>query len=559
MNIHRHTTDVLIIGGGVCGLHAALTALEIGQSVMIMDKAVIERSGHTAGGIDHFLAYLNTGEKWDTREAYLEFTGQSARGVTNIDVVDQVYCSELETAIKRYDDIGCTLRRPDGTFFRTKSYGQPGPWWINFDGKKMKPILGKAVRKGGARVLDRVVTADLLTNGGTVCGAAGFDIRSGDFHVVQAKSVVVSTGGTNRLFSNPSGMSFNTWMCPADTGDGEAMSLRAGAELANVEFLRMTVVPRSFNAAGLNALSGMGAVLINGLGEPFMDKYHPMGMKGPRYKLVQGVLNEMREGRGPISFDCRVIDAEGQKHLIKTLSLDKDSFQDYFEQLNIDLTTTPMEVDTSEGMQGGPNEVCGSGVKIDKNSATNVPGLYAGGNAADQCRSLHMAVTSGIHAGRRAAEYSAATATAPTIDEAQVKGIQERVFAPMDPKRKIDWREFELTLQRIMTEGAGPSRNKNKLESALAKLDKVQAASELVGAKNLHDLLRLHEVHNLLTIGRCSVKGALFREESRFGICHFREDFPEQDDKRFLGQVVVSRGKDGDVSLALKPTNNPYA
>ena len=88
MQTHRHQADILIIGGGVCGLNAALTAREQGRSVIVMDKAVIERSGHIAGGIDHFLAYMDTGAEWDTREAYLEFTGKSARGVTNIDVVD---------------------------------------------------------------------------------------------------------------------------------------------------------------------------------------------------------------------------------------------------------------------------------------------------------------------------------------------------------------------------------------------------------------------------------------------------------------------------------------
>ena len=482
MQTHRHQADILIIGGGVCGLNAALTAREQGRSVIVMDKAVIERSGHIAGGIDHFLAYMNTGAEWDTREAYLEFTGKSARGVTNIDVVDSVYCQELPHALKRFEEINCTLRQPDGTYYRTKSYGQPGPWWINFNGKRMKPLLAKAARKAGCAVLDRVVTADLLTNGGTVCGAAGFDIRTGDFHIIRAGAVIISTGGTNRLYSNPSGMSFNTWMCPADTGDGEAMSLRAGAELANIEFLRMTVVPRSFNAAGLNALSGMGAVLINAKGEAFMDRYHPLGMKGPRYKMVQGVLNEMREGRGPVYMDCRGIAPEAQKHLIATLSCDKDSFKDYFEQLGIDLTTTPMEVDTSEGMQGGPNEVCGSGVKINKDCGTNVPGLYAGGNGADQCRSLHMAVTSGIHAGRMAAHYCASLASAPEPDEAQIQRIHERVYAPLDPERSIGWKEFEMTLQRILTEGAGPCRTEKKLLRAKEKLEQVQAASGLVGA-----------------------------------------------------------------------------
>ena len=559
MQTYTHETDVLVVGGGVCGLNAALSAREAGQSVLVMDKAVIERSGHIAGGIDHFLAYLNTGPDWDTREAYLEFTGKSARGVTNLDVVDALYCSELEEALGRFDQIGCTLRQPDGSFYRTRSYGQPGAWWINFNGKSMKPLLAKAARKAGCKVLDRVATADLLTDKGTVCGAAGFDIRTGDFHVVRAKAVVVGTGGTNRLFANPSGMSFNTWMCPADTGDGEAMCLRAGAELANIEFLRMTVVPRSFNAAGLNALSGMGAVLINGRGEAFMEKYHPLGMKGPRYMLVQGVLNEMREGRGPVFMDCRGIDPETRDHLVATLSCDKDSFQDYFEQMGIDLAVTPMEVDTSEGMQGGPNEVCGSGIKVGADSNASVPGLYAGGNAADQCRSLHMAVTSGIHAGKMAAAWSASLTAAPSASAAQVNAIRERVFAPLDPKRVIGWKEFELALQRILTEGAGPSRHADKLERARQKLDKLQRDSEQVGAKNPHDLLRLHEVHNLLTIGRCTVRAAMFREESRFGNCHSRTDFPQTDDARFLGQVVVSGETDGNLRLELRTTHNPHA
>lgn len=480
--------------------------------------------------------------------------------MTNIDVVDSVYCQELPHALKRFEEINCTLRQPDGTYYRTKSYGQPGPWWINFNGKRMKPLLAKAARKAGCAVLDRVVTADLLTSGGTVCGAAGFDIRTGDFHIIRAGAVIISTGGTNRLYSNPSGMSFNTWMCPADTGDGEAMSLRAGAELANIEFLRMTVVPRSFNAAGLNALSGMGAVLINAKGEAFMDRYHPLGMKGPRYKMVQGVLNEMREGRGPVYLDCRGIAPEAQKHLIATLSCDKDSFKDYFEQLGIDLTTTPMEVDTSRRYAGRAQRSL-------RQRRQDQQGLRHQRARPLRGRQRRRPVPQPAPWPSPAASmpdawprtHCASLASAPEPDEAQIQRIHERVYAPLDPERSIGWKEFEMTLQRILTEGAGPCRTEKKLLRAKEKLEQVQAASGLVGAKDLHDLLRLHEVHNLLTIGRCTVDAALYRQESRFGNCHFREDFPEQDDERFLGQVVVSAESDGRLKLELRRTDNPYA
>ena len=168
------------------------------------------------------------------------------------------------------------------------------------------------------------------------------------------------------------------------------------------------------------------------------------------------------------------------------------------------------------------------------------------------CHSLHMAVTSGIHAGRMAAHYCASLASAPEPDEAQIQRIHERVYAPLDPERSIGWKEFEMTLSQ-----AHPHFEPKR--SCAQKLEQVQAASGLVGAKDLHDLLRLHEVHNLLTIGRCTVDAALYRQESRFGNCHFREDFLEQDDERFLGQVVVSAESDGKLKLELRRTDNPYA
>jgi adenylylsulfate reductase subunit A len=552
----RLQTDVLIIGGGAAGLNAGITAREAGLDVIVMDKAVIERSGHFAGGIDHFAAYLETGPDWDTSDAYLDFTARSSRGATDISVVENVYCSELKTAIQRFEDVGCSLRRTDGTFFRTQSYGQPGPWWVNFNGKRLKPLLAKRARDVGCKVLDRVVTADLLVNDGQVCGAAGFHIRTGTFYVVQAKAVLMTTGGTNRLFQNPSGLSFNIWMCPANTGDGEAMAFRAGARLANVEYLRMTVIPRGFSAAGLNALVGMGGKLVNGQGEEFMDRYDPLGMKGPRYKLAQGVLGELKAHRGPVYIDCRHLDSEAMRHLVTTLGYDKDTLPDFFEQKGIDLSQDLLEIATSEGMQGGPNEVCGSGVKIDPDCATNVPGLFAAGNSADQCRSLHMAFTSGIHAGRSISVFASQKMdSAMPVPESQVRDIRERLFEPMEAARTVSWHEFEDVLQRILTEGMGPVRSGWGMKIAWQKLDELEKYKNQVQAVTYHDLCRTQEVYNMLTVSRCMITAALYREESRFGQCHFRMDFPETDDLKWLGQIAVRRSADSQVQAKFVPLN----
>jgi len=550
----RLQTDILIIGGGAAGLNAALSAREAGREVVIMDKAVIERSGHFAGGIDHFAAYLNTGPDWDTRAAYLDFTARSARGATSLEVVEKVYCDQLPTAIKRFEAVGCSLRRTDNTFFRTQSYGQPGPWWINFNGKRLKPLLGQAVRKAGCRVLDRVVTADILINDGQACGAAGFHIRSGAFYVVQARAVLIATGGTNRLYQNPTGLSFNCWMCPANTGDGEAMAYRAGARLANVEYLRMTLVPRGFSAAGLNALVGMGGILVNGKGEAFMKRYDPLGMKGPRYKLVEGVLGEIKAHRGPVSIDCRHLDPGALAHLVATLGYDKDTLPDFFEQKGIDLGRSLLEIATSEGMQGGPNEVCGSGVKIDGDCATNVPGLFAAGNSADQCRSLHMATTSGIRAGNTmAAHASGSGARGLPVPETQLKGIRQRLYGPLKESRSVDWREFEDVLQRILTEGMGPARSAWGMKQAWQNLDLLEKWQDEVRARTYHDLCRTQEVHNMLTVARCMITAASYRKESRFGQCHSRLDYPQTDDEHWLGQIAVDRDTAGNPRTRFLP------
>ncbi len=546
--------DLLIVGGGVAGLNAALSAIGNGLDVCIADKACVEHSGNIAGGVDHFLAYLGTGPRWDTRESYLEFTARSSTGATDLAVVEKIYCEELPEALQRMEDIGCSLKQPDGKYFRTQSYGQPGPYWINFNGKRMKPLLAKAVRAAGCRILDRVVIEDLLVSQGTVCGAVGFHIREGTFHVIEAKAVLLATGGTNRLYQNPTGLSFNTWMCPVNTGESEAMAFRAGAVLANTEYLRMTVVPRGLSAAGLNALVGMGARLLNGRGEEFMQRYDPLGTQAPRYRLAEAVLGEMKAHRGPVSMDCRHLDPAALDHLVNTLGYDKDTLPDFFRQKGIDLAKDLLEVGPSEGMQGGPTEVCGSGVKIGPDSATNIPGLYAAGNSADQCRSLHMAVTSGMHAGRCAAAYAAGVRERVALPAGTLKEGYDTIFAPMaETGRGIRWQEFEDVLQRVITEGLGPVRSAPGMEKTIAGLTGLQAWFAKVRANNYHELCRVHELRNMLTVGLAMAHAALFRQESRFGQCHYREDFPFTDDRHWQGQVLVRKGSGRDVATSFLP------
>ena len=112
----------------------------------------------------------------------------------------------------------CPLTRPDGTFYRTRSFGQPGPYFINFNGKRLKPALAREVRRLGCRVLDKTMALDLILRDGAVAGAAGFNVRNAELYLVKASAVVVCTGDSSRLFQSPRVNPFNSWASPFNTG-----------------------------------------------------------------------------------------------------------------------------------------------------------------------------------------------------------------------------------------------------------------------------------------------------------------------------------------------------
>jgi len=200
MKMHEINADVAIIGGGTAGLNSAMAAAERGLRVLVVDKANINRSGAIAGGIDHFMAYLETGEPWDSREAWLTYVGRVARGAANLKIHEAVYCEELQSTLQRIERIGISLREPaTGKFYRTRALGQPGPYSINFNGKRLKPAMAAEVRRLGCEVLDRVQVTNLYLHDGELAGFTGFNIRTGDFYVVKAKATVISTGNTNHV------------------------------------------------------------------------------------------------------------------------------------------------------------------------------------------------------------------------------------------------------------------------------------------------------------------------------------------------------------------------
>jgi len=532
-----------------------MAAAERGLKVLVADKARIERSGAIAGGIDHFHAFLESGEPWDTRESYLtEWVTKISRGASNLKIQEKVYCDEVKAAIERVERIGIALRDPQtGKFVRTQALGQPGPMAINFNGKLLKPKMAKEVRRLGCEVLDRVQVTKLLLHNGEFAGFTGFDIRTGVFYEVRAKAAVIATGNTNRMFKGQTRTPFNIWYCPACTGDLHRAAFDAGVELANMEYVRMTIVPKGFSAPGFNAFLGLGSRLVNSLGERFLERYHPMAEKAPRNQIVWATYREVKEGRGPIYMDCRHLTQRDREHLFTTLGYDKDTLPDFFIKKGYNLEGTMIEMTVSEPMQARASEVSGSGIKIDENCASSVPGLFAAGDSSDQMGCLHMCTAGGYAAGKRAAEYAKRLGSLRPLQNEELAAEQSRVYRPLERKDGVRYEELEDVVRTITTDHFGPVKTEISLKSALDKLGKLDSVHEEMKAGNLHELMRVHEAMNIQQVAKITASAALERKESRFQPYHYRADFPETDNKNYCGLIVVKKGEGGRIVTRFEP------
>ena len=544
--------DVLVIGGGSAGTMAALAARRQGLDVALVDKAGIDRSGCGAAGNDHFLAVLDTGPDWDTNEAFMTWYHRLTQGLVDMNIPPKVYLSRIKNLLKYLEELGVPMREDteNDAYIRTGSFGQPGEYFINFDGRNLKPTISKEAKKIGVKFFRRINIVDLLVNETGVIGAVGFDIRKGDFYVFLAKATIVATGNVTRFYNNQASMPYNSWHSPYNNGGAQAMAFRAGAEIKNMEFVNYTLTPVNFSASALNAIVGMGGYIVNGLGERFLFKYHEKGEKGPRWIMPWGVYWELKEGRGPCYFDLRHLSEEDLNHLINNLlPVDKNTFLDYCEQNGVDVRNDLMEVQISEGqLPAFLGSV--SGINITPECETTIPGLFAGGACTVAVGSLSGSMCVGDTAGEEAAKYVLSGGGGRLeISPETVQGMKQSIFKHLANMDGLKPCELEEKLRQVMTLYVGIGRSKMGLEAAQAELNKLGNLLITAKTENLHELMRLFEFRDLLEVSKAVVRGALEREESRFGISHYRGDFPESrkewhcslHQKLEKGQIILKR------------------
>lgn len=547
-------TDLLVVGGGVAGSMAAIPALEAGLKVVICEKGkILDHCGSIGCGVDHYLTVMDTGPEWDTPEFLLKHVPELTDGIVDMAVAGRVI-HEMPRIFRKIESLGVDFKdRQTGDYYRLRSFGLPGTYHINFDGTDFKKHLGERVRKGKATVLMRTMVVQLLTEDNRAYGALAFNFRSGEWYAIRARAVVLAAGDVNRISQNASGLAFDSWHIPYNTGDAQAMGYHAGAALANMESVEATLTPKGFSCQGLNALVSLGAYFVNKAGERFMFKYDKKGENARRAVIADAVINEYLLGNGPIYLDCRHLPQDMLDRMEHTLQVDRYTLPAYYQQKGVNFREELVEVSVSElSIRRSGVYFRGSGLAVDINGETSVEALFAAGDCATVSGGISGAAVLGHIAGEGVVQRVRASHGAlPEIDACAIETVRAQAADRLKRSDGMTWRELEDATRQTVTDYVGVRRTEKGLKLALDTLHALARRESTLRADDLHGLMRTHESGNIRMNAEIMATASLARQETRTGSAHWRLDYPKTDDKNWRKFVVVERGKEGPVTRTL--------
>lgn len=535
--------DVLVIGGGLAGCMAALHAREKGASVILAEKSAVQRSGSAASGLDHARGVYpveGTGTPDDFAESFM----RQSEDFGNRKLL-RIIGEEMPERMFYLEKFGLKIRDEHGNLYLQSGVGTKESFILSFQGEDLKKRFNQALAEKGATVLNRTMPTRLLTVDGRVAGATVVNTRTGEFSTIAARTVVLAAGGAIRLFPSVTGMPYNTTGCPYNTGDSYALGYQVGAEMVNFEFPQAMLTLKNYSVPGYAGAISVGAKVINALGERIMERYGPELLeRTPRHKVCLAVYQEILEGRGPCYFDFRHLPDEMLEHYRTGLRNERAMILRYFDEKGLDLRKDPVEIEPAEisTHNGGV-----TGLLMDENAATNVPGVYAAGDCAGgvgYCAGSN-AMVFGWRAGASAADYAAGSP--PVVWPAEPARAEVlHALRPLGRASGPTGRELETKVQKTMGDYVGMRRNEASLRTAIRTLENLRNYVEDLQAATPQDLLVALEAQNALLVGEMTARAALMRTETRWS--HQRVDHPQQDDINWKKFLVVT-GKQGHTVL----------
>jgi len=545
--------DVLVIGAGLAGQRAALSAAQGGASVGIISKVHPVRSHSNAaqGGIN---AALNPEDSWESH-AYDTVKGSDYLG--DQDAIE-IMCKEAPEELLHLEHMGVTFHRNEEGLLGTRAFGGASAartyYVADITGQAILHVLYEQLMKHAEveRYEEWFTSGLVLDESGQCAGAVTRNLRDGEMRLFEAKSVILATGGNGQCFKPTT----NALIC---TGDGISMAYRIGAPLMDMEMIQYH--PTTLAGNGLlitEGARGEGAHLYNATGERFMEKYAPNKMElASRDVVSRAEQTEINEGRGfpdgTVALDITVVP---RKRVHEALREIVNVGRDF---AGVDITKEPIHI------KPGNHYIMG-GVKTDVNGQTEVPGLYAAGECA--CVSVHggnrlganslldtlvFGRRSGVHAAERARE-TVLNPPSEVLLEDERRRVESLIRRERGGSRRVA--DLRRELGETMDRHVAVFRNAEGLQQALEVVNRLEQEYPEVAIDDRgnifnQDVIAALELGFMIDCAKTTVISAIHRTESRGA--HYRTDFPERNDEEWLKHINVTLGPDGGPKISYSP------
>ncbi|MDL2307179.1 FAD-dependent oxidoreductase [Desulfovibrio sp. OttesenSCG-928-C06] len=560
-DIREYSADVLVVGGGIAGLMAAIAAAEEGASVILAEKANTKRSGSGATGNDHFLCYIPEKHGADMQPILREVL-DSMVGLCHDKDNTRRFLQESFEVVQLWNEWGIAMRpHGDWEFMGHAFPGRPRVW-LKYDGHNQKPALTAKAKSCGVEILNHLPVVDLCSDESGICGALAMDVRGDDpeFVFLRAKTVVLATGSANRMYSpaGTPGWMFNTAFCPSCTGAAQAQAWRIGANLVNMELPNRHAGPKYFSRAGKSTWIGVYRYPDGRPLGPFVTEATKEYGDITCDVWNSAFTDLMLDGRGPAYLDCSGTSPEDLEYMRWGMRGEGlTALLDYLDEKKIDPGKRAVEF-----MQYEPHLI-GRGLEIDIDGQTSLPGLFAAGDMVGNFRGdIGGAAVYGRIAGRQAARLAGGRSMPTSGAAAEWRKNRSEYYLSYLGQGSHDagWREANLALHQICNDyiAAGPHRVRSAtlLKAGMEYLEQLRAnIRQEVRVANSHELLRLIEVLDLMDCAEVIFHSAGERKETR-GM-HIRSDFsftnPLLSDKFLL---VCKSPQNSEVSFKWRSIRN---
>jgi len=451
------------------------------------------------------------------------------------------YAERSFDMINKLDEWGVKFEKDETGDYNVKKVHHIGTYVLPMpEGHHMKKVLYRQLRKKRVQVINRYMATRLFKNkDGSIAGAFLLNPRTSETAVIKAKTVILCTGAAGRLGLPSSGYLFGTYENPTNAGDGYSMAYHVGAELTGLECYQINPLIKDYNGPACAYVTGpMGGYTANAEGNRFIECDYWSG------QMMLEFYKELEGGKGPVFLKVDHLAEETIEEIEEILhSNERPSRGRFHENRGTNYREKMVEMHISEiGFCSGHSA---SGIWTDENARTTVPGLYAAGDCGSVPHNYMLgAFVYGAIAGEDAAEYCA-THEHAEIDEAEILAEKERVLAPTKVKDGITPEQLEYKLRRMVNDYLQPPKITKKMEIGMERFAEIRNDLKNMQADDPHELMRAMEVEFILDCAEMAAVSSMYRTESRWGLYHYRVDFPETDNDEWNCHVQTMKGEDG--------------